>query len=319
MRKFIDLINEALEEAPLGDFDVLGDRNAEHGSFSPSDQKAFNNPKWLKKVESHFSRVEQKINIYLYNAPEGKFADGSTSAASYSGRLYGTERAEFIKGALGVDYPRDEAEAINFYMADNEGADKFSLTPWILAHRLSHALLESRDTNVSDFIRTSREVIREVQDNLSYRYDAFFTFKSAENVTRSGELIVDLLTQYIVQGRIKHKLAGDLTIAQKGIARKVESHSVPCYDFVWDWVNDRFEWGQLRDSEFWDQIIETLSKTFEEEDIRICLYDIRLDLFRIEHRHQLAKDFTELTNKLNVYAGNILANAVGGIYTVQGR
>lgn len=214
MRKFIDIINEAggaLDEAPLADFDVRGDRDNE-GSFAAPDVKAFNNERWLKKVENHFSRTPYDFHIYLFNAPKGEFkitrSDGSVGTFTgtfLNGRLTTQDQFETLEELVGrVPVNRD---GISIVMTDNEGSDKITLTPWILAHRVAHALLI--DTHgfspASRFYLVTNDLVNKISDD-DIPYGDVLKFKSAANQeTRVGELCVDLLTQYIVQGSITIK------------------------------------------------------------------------------------------------------------------
>lgn len=182
-------------EAPLADFDIYGDRtNA--GSYTASDVRAYNSNKWFAKVISHFNKVPQKINIYLYNAPNGKFTVGDEEVKSI--REYANGRLNMVskyrlEQILGIKIPRD-TQSINFIMFDNEGDEKVGLTPWILAHRLVHALLFG--TSVWD--------TRALRSLAKTEYRKLFKFKSAKNnaVVRETEYIIELFTQYIVQGKI---------------------------------------------------------------------------------------------------------------------
>lgn len=215
---------ENVSEAPIADFQVYGDRENE-GSFAASDVKAFNNPKWLQKVHSHFSRTPYDFNIYLVNLKDGMFypyekLDGSPNTetgsknlqAFFKGRVLKQERAKLMD-FLGADIPRSRT-AINIIMTDNEGDEKVGLTPWILAHRVVHAMIQPStgvlqkpiDLDDSYAIRSLMSelfsFINKVNDiappNVAYK------FKSAqqENIVRPGELVVELITQYIVQGSI---------------------------------------------------------------------------------------------------------------------
>ncbi len=188
---------KAVTEAPLADFGVHGDTmNA--GSYSASDVRAFNNEKWLHKVTSHFSRCPINFNVMLYNAPNNRFKWDNTTRRILSFRgVADDDMLKKLNTELGVSLKRDP-NAINFLMVDNEGDEKVGLTPWILVHRLVHGMLLAYDANIvaapmSNFVKKYRPYLSKL-----------LKFKSAqhEDVVREGEYIVELITQYIVQGKI---------------------------------------------------------------------------------------------------------------------
>lgn len=215
---------ENVSEAPIADFQIYGDRENE-GSFAASDVKAFNNPKWLTKVHSHFSRTPFDFNIYLVNLKDGVFypyskQDGSPDTetgsknlqAFFKGRVTKRERDKLMD-FLGADIPRSQT-AINIIMTDNEGDEKVGLTPWILAHRVVHAMIQPfvgalQEPLDLDDRYAIQSLIREVQSFIAAVSEVTtpqkaYKFKSAQqdNIIRDGELVVELITQYIVQGSV---------------------------------------------------------------------------------------------------------------------
>lgn len=185
-------------EAPLGDFTTLGDQeNA--GSYTSGDLRAMKSPVWMKKVTANFAKCPQKINIYLYNAPGNRYPHFTNSTAS--GFEEGRVRDEYIpqlEQTVGAKIPPDP-NGINFIMLDNEGDEKVGLTPWILVHRFAHAILNGPAAR--EFNNHARAVVSLYKPLLP----KILTFRSARNdaVIRDGEWIVEMVTQYIIKGRIE--------------------------------------------------------------------------------------------------------------------
>jgi hypothetical protein len=185
-------------EAPLGDFGTLGDQeNA--GSYTAGDLRAMKSPKWLKKVTANFAKCPQKINVYLYNAPGNRYPHFTNSTAS--GFEEGRVKDEYIpqlEQTIGARIPPDP-NGINFIMLDNEGDEKVGLTPWILVHRFAHAILNGPAAR--QFTDHAQAVVSLYKPLLP----KILTFRSARNnaVVRDGEWVVEMVTQYIIKGRIE--------------------------------------------------------------------------------------------------------------------
>lgn len=209
-----------LTEAPLGDFALYGDRENE-GSFEQGDVRAMNSEKWLTKVKSYFSRTPFTFNVYAYNAPEGKFYPFRTDAGDkdtekstrnfqqyFRSRINHRDRAH-LEQVLDTEFPRSR-EAINIILTDNEGDERVGLTPWILAHRVAHAVLQDRigrDAGEDNWqIRQLVSALVSVLVNARQAGDPskIFKFRSArtESIAREGEYYVEMFTQYIVQGSL---------------------------------------------------------------------------------------------------------------------
>lgn len=143
MRDLINLMESALNEAPLADFETFGDLDAE-GSFRKDDLKAVRSEKWLTKVNAQFKNFPFPLNVYVYNGEGGMVKVRGKNVAAreleqtlrHAG-LVSPADAQSLIGKV----PPDFATSINAILIENEGAERVPLTPWILGHRICHALL----------------------------------------------------------------------------------------------------------------------------------------------------------------------------------
>ena len=128
--------------------------------------------------------------------------------------------------------PPDAATSITILLVENEGADRFALTPWILSHRIGHAVLESKDRGGSYWLISENvnklfdifntvvnQTIRWMTQSTIHR-DSFTdvtqigrvnqfaklvgTFRSARmgNLSNPGEFLVESFAQYLIQGKV---------------------------------------------------------------------------------------------------------------------
>jgi hypothetical protein len=230
-----------ISEAPIADFEVHGDTSQE-GSFRMDDLKAMSNPKWLKKVEHYFSRVPQNINLYLVNVADFVGAVGIRfNRYRNLGRLdewSGIRSLAEVQKIIGKVPPNAE-QSITVVLVENEGDGRIPLTPWMVAHRMAHALLtpdrgdigiargaflDKANTFISGAANRLSKIphIRDELEALGHNPDVLAPiqkiqligmelakFKSAQTGKipegREGELIVELLAQYLVQGKITFK------------------------------------------------------------------------------------------------------------------
>jgi hypothetical protein len=257
---------EVLNEAPLADFGVHGDTyNA--GSYSASDVKVFHNQKWLHKLNSHFSRTPYNFNVYLYNAPNGDFYPYKTTTGErdvvnsmksirslYDGRVDG-QQLHNLETMLSIKLPPANG-FIGFMMFDNEGDEKVGLTPWILVHRLVHGLMASGGRDASSSLDYARiEMINQALNfarfiNRNFRSTEVYKFKSAKHdkisKAREGEFAIELMTQFIVQGKITLNLQEPV----------YPIHGKKVYLKDWGHLDDELAWDDYTDSKIYDRLLK---------------------------------------------------------------
>jgi hypothetical protein len=270
MSDYVNFLFESIMEAPLADFGAYGDLSRE-GSLRPDDIKAVQSPKWLKKLDSHFSRTPWNFNIYVFNATEAnqppeeklRMDDGSSSfkiphplypdEPKYTSRVnprnisvhnldryagFYDEPGQF-KSIFGFE-PKTEGN-ITILLVQNEGDGRIPLTPWMVAHRICHALQYGGANHFERHRRTlsSHAVSNQIYQltneirNALMKADSILSsapaFKKMEHgsghaismgiaqaasligktkamqavVDRTGEATIEIMAQFIVQGRVR--------------------------------------------------------------------------------------------------------------------
>jgi len=227
---------EIISESPISDFGTFGDMDKE-GSFRSDDLRALKNPKWQEKVFKAFSKTPFNFNVYVYNgeegnAPVGKLGHSNVKVNDLSNLkdYVGIQPINVIKNIIGK-IPPNTNDSINVLLVENEGSERLPLTPWILAHRISHAIfyagqpqvLWSDDTSTqklkfsTNYLdRVYKYLINHVQNIMMYKRQNYATnvknvakligtFRSARtgNLSNPGEFLVEMMAQYLVQGSVK--------------------------------------------------------------------------------------------------------------------
>lgn len=240
---------EIIKEAPIADFGTFGDMNRE-GSFRTNDLKAMTNPKWQAKLHRMFEKTEFPINLYLFNAPDdvhtpATFDSPAQSRNSYRdlnniSRWSGIRSKDEIERLLDRKFsPADYEQAITVVLVENEGDARVALTPWMVAHRISHAfllqhdpskyydisrLVESLFSRWNQFIEAADmrfrqtdlvdylEILERHQDAGRGGYSKFFAVseylgltKGMRKLSNPGEFLVESFAQFMVQGRVSYR------------------------------------------------------------------------------------------------------------------
>lgn len=236
---------EDLLEAPLVDFGSFGDSTTP-GSIRADDLRALRNPKWQEKVYRLFQKTPYDFNVYVFNAPDAKAQIGrqlgepvKVDDLANLDKYVGVQSIERISRLIGY-VPPDAKTSITVILVQNEGASRVSLTPWILAHRVIHALFYAAQPNpvrgmqpgqdlkisaaVQDIFATFNNMFNQVErildrsayhrhkmrdlTGLTERINEFAkmiaTFRSGRtgNLSNPGEFVIETATQYLVQGKV---------------------------------------------------------------------------------------------------------------------
>jgi hypothetical protein len=240
------MIWKDLLEAPLADFGSFGDPEIA-GSLRTDDLRALRNPKWHEKVYRLFHKTPYDFNVYVYNAPdamapierrEGKPV--KINDIANLGDYVGIQPLQVIARLIGRVPPNAE-NSITVVLVQNEGEERVSLTPWILAHRIVHAMFYAAQTNpvrgmrpgqdlkissaVQDIFTTFNSMFNRVEkilDRSMYHHGNWMhnsmsvlerinefskliaKFRSGQmgKLANPGEFIIEAVTQYLVQGKV---------------------------------------------------------------------------------------------------------------------
>lgn len=123
-----------MKEAPIDAYQTIG--NFEKGSSftHPTDRKLITNPVAIQKVRDFFKNTSADFDLYFVNTKEGrKFTE------------VGEVEEEFIFDDLKINPEQLQNGRINkahitVFFTNNKGAERFPMTPWIMAHRFGHVI-----------------------------------------------------------------------------------------------------------------------------------------------------------------------------------
>lgn len=199
---------EALTEAPIGDislhgdFDAPGSMDYEGNDPTGAPRKLVQKPAYHHALRRFFKNCPYVVHVHFVNLRG----------------LYGTMKlnSEEVKKTFGLDLQPDP-EAINAIYSSNQGDDAVPLTPWIVAHRLGHAMAQENkgafdsywDNLIDNFEVISQLLVNPLGDSKRYAPPQaavmmLGTTKMCRdgNVSRAGEWFHDSVAQYILTGKV---------------------------------------------------------------------------------------------------------------------
>jgi hypothetical protein len=218
------LQEQITDEMALKQFTPMGDFN-KPGPFRGVDKRLVPHPTNQLKTAKFFEQTPYDFRLFFSNIPgTGKYSETGPVNSQQLQQMFGPEMAQQI-----IDGSED---AITVVFVGNSGDSKVMMTPWIMAHRIGHAIQAgARRTNTSwhawteaekHFFRAINELLREFyghriqgpEQKMDYEprttqaYAALFNAIGTQRSSRSGqikrpyEFLYELFAQYLGTGKI---------------------------------------------------------------------------------------------------------------------
>ena len=251
-------IKDIITEAPITDYEPLGDFK-KPGSFNdPRDKKLIQNPKHEQKLYKFFEKTGVDFRIFPVNYPGlRQFQERGAVTPQFIQQIF-AKRPEIAEKILSdVD-----SDAITIVYVSNTGTNKVVMTPWIMAHRFGHAIVaDSMNSSAGAawkyaeeyFFRTIHEILSSIYrinvpgKSYNARYDQYYTAlfhaigtqrsSRQELLQRPFEFLYELFAQFLQTGKIKlNMLPSNIPYGSSKWGRKNSMTASP--DVPADDVND---------------------------------------------------------------------------------
>ena len=208
-----------LSEAPLADYVPMGDFNKPGPFRSKVDKKLITHPVNQLKTAKFLENTPYDFRLFFSNIPgtANRKEIGPVDHA-YVESVFGEQAQQIINGS---------EDAITVVFLGNSGADKVMMTPWIMAHRLGHAIqagarsqrvwtqwgeaerhfFGSINQTLTDVYRKDTRA-RDINYDKAAEYNAIFNAigtqrSSRENqIKRPYEFLYEIFAQYIKDGKV---------------------------------------------------------------------------------------------------------------------
>lgn len=125
-------LHQILVEVPIRDITHIGDFNKSSSFRKKADRELVSNPKLVQKLRNKFENTHHDFDFYFVNSPEG---NRHTEVGKVTMEWL---KENMPKAAKQIREP--DGETIVVIFTNNKGAQGIPATPWILAHRIGHAL-----------------------------------------------------------------------------------------------------------------------------------------------------------------------------------
>ena len=237
MLRIRSLLN-LLYEAPIEDYQTIGDFGRNSSFRRSADRRLVTNPNYVERIKNMFANTGVDFRLYFVNSPEASHHTevGGVDMAWLQQNMPKTLAEINERGGFGED-------AINVIFTNNKGAEWRPMTGWIMAHRMGHAILrtslgsrqDARETPFwtlyNDLQLKVKQILKAYGQNVpryqnrdrggyggGYQqppenFDAAMirrllgmigTFRSARenNMRTAAEFIFECFAQYLVKGQI---------------------------------------------------------------------------------------------------------------------
>lgn len=212
---------DQVSEAPLADYQPLGDFS-KPGPFRGPDKKLVPHPTNQLKTARFFEQTPYDFRLFFSNI------SGTGRYSEYGAMDPETVKIIFGDSDAGEQIVRGHEDAITIVFVGNKGDSKVMLTPWMMAHRIGHAIQATGRMRQSEgpwkaaedhFFRTINALLDEfygrrgnpggqLKNELRGEYNALFNAIGTQRSSRQGEItrpyefLYELFAQYLGTGRI---------------------------------------------------------------------------------------------------------------------
>ena len=233
---------DTVDEMALSTYKTMGDFD-KPGPFTGADKKLVPHAKNIEKATKFFEQNPYDFRLFFSNIPgTGKYGEYGPMTPDQIRKIFGADAEEIIQGS---------EDAITVVYVGNRGEAKVMLTPWVMAHRLGHAIQAgARGTRTGHvwtaaekhFFTTVNSTLAEhygkvdrgpssylgrpkaeqANVNLTPEYNALFNAIGTQRSSRSGqilrpyEFLYEIFAQYLGTGKITfNPLPANLTYGRK--------------------------------------------------------------------------------------------------------
>lgn len=215
-------LRELLVEAPLADYEPLGDFS-QPGPFRGPDKKLVPHRVNQTKAARFFEKTPYDFRLFFSNIPgTGRYSEHGSMDPETVKKIFADDGEAIVHG---------HENAITVVFVGNKGDAKRMLTPWVMAHRFGHAIqADNRSQRAASawkeaekhFFRNINEILKDFYNipvttsgsssfgyDLGKEYSALFNAIGTQRSSREGEIrrpyefLYEIFAQYLGTGSIK--------------------------------------------------------------------------------------------------------------------
>jgi len=212
---------DPVAEAPLADYQPIGDFD-KPGPFRGADKKLIPHPVNQLKAQRFFEKTPYNFRLFFSNIP------GTGKYSEYG--IMDPDTVKIIFGDAGEQIVAGHEDAITVVYVGNLGDSKVMLTPWMMAHRLGHAIQVGArgqmrnqqqpwkagedhffgqvNSMLEEYYGKSGQPGGNLKAELTPEYNALFNAMGTQRSSRSGEIrrpyefLYEIFAQYLGTGTV---------------------------------------------------------------------------------------------------------------------
>jgi hypothetical protein len=212
---------QGVAEAPLADYQPIGDFD-KPGPFRGADKKLIPHPVNQLKAQRFFEKTPYNFRLFFSNIP------GTGKYSEYG--IMDPDTVKIIFGDAGEQIVAGHENAITVVYVGNSGDSKVMLTPWMMAHRLGHAIQVGArgqmrnqqqpwkagedhffgqvNSMLEEYYGKSGQPGGNLKVELTPEYNALFNAMGTQRSSRSGEIrrpyefLYEIFAQYLGTGTV---------------------------------------------------------------------------------------------------------------------
>jgi len=214
-------LKQGVAEAPLADYQPIGDFD-KPGPFRGADKKLIPHPVNQLKAQRFFEKTPYNFRLFFSNIP------GTGKYSEYG--IMDPDTVKIIFGDAGEQIVAGHEDAITVVYVGNLGDSKVMLTPWMMAHRLGHAIQVGArgqmrnqqqpwkagedhffgqvNSMLEEYYGKSGQPGGNLKAELTPEYNALFNAMGTQRSSRSGEIrrpyefLYEIFAQYLGTGTV---------------------------------------------------------------------------------------------------------------------
>lgn len=220
-------VTEIIVEAPLIQYEPIGNFDRSHSFRSDVDRKLATHPVNIQKIHTFLEKSPFNFRVFVMNLPgAAKYREYGEMTYDVFEQIFGEKVANTVFG-----HPDDNEENITIVYVGNSGDARVMFTPWIMAHRFGHAVqstgamigayngkIQTAWTEAEKYFFNNmnqiladyygQEMGKQFDRKLTVQYNALFnqigTMRSARTnqIKRPYEFFYECFAQYLQSGKV---------------------------------------------------------------------------------------------------------------------
>lgn len=216
------------------------------GTYADHDRRLLNNPDFITKVRKRFSKTPFVFDLYFINRKGLSYL--YSSADPHSGKtekFFSSEWEADQQEIGGIRTPAELRQFLGHEIKPNPGAisvvflsnasdtDPIRLSPWMVAHRIGHAITDSEDMppaiqQALDLVPQGYLLTKEFGDK-AFQMKDMLTMRSARTGNlQFGEVREETIAQFIIEGKVTLRIPDGYQVHNQKLAqvnlRRMEDH-----------------------------------------------------------------------------------------------